>query len=73
MSAEELAEMIGRLPLDRRLLVEKLVETLGARDSSAGSRPQRHVLDIRCVSGTGRSSKDINRQIRQERDSWADR
>jgi hypothetical protein len=73
MSADQLAELIGRLPPDSRAVVERLIAMLVAGGSAVRTVPGSHLLDVPRVDGPGRSGDEIDRQIREERASWGER
>ncbi|NMC70369.1 MAG: hypothetical protein GYA57_09930 [Myxococcales bacterium] len=73
MSADQLAELIERLPPDSRAVVERLVAMLAAGRPAPPPGPAGHLLDVPRVDGPGRPDDEIDRRIREERDSWADR
>ena len=73
MSADRIAELIERLSPDSRAVVERLIEMRAAKGPAARPAPGVNLLDVPRVDGPGRSGEDIDRQIREERASWAER
>jgi hypothetical protein len=73
MSGEQLVELIEKLAPESRAVVERLIEVLAAKESAFVEVPRAHFLDVRCLSGAGRTADEIVLNIRDERSSWQDR